>query len=70
MVAPAKIVSLVEDLKKKRASNQSFWLVGRPDVDLRRIKSLMRRPVVVDGRNLYNPDTMRTLGFVYRGIGR
>ena len=28
---------LTEDLKKKRA-NQSFWLVGRPDVDLRRIK--------------------------------
>jgi adenine-specific DNA-methyltransferase len=29
---------LTEDLKKKRASNQSFWLVGRPDVDLRQIK--------------------------------
>ncbi len=39
-------------------------------LDLRRIKSLMRRPVVVDGRNLYNRDTMRALGFVYRGIGR
>jgi adenine-specific DNA-methyltransferase len=30
---------LTDDLKKKRASNQSFWLVGRPDVDLRQIKS-------------------------------
>jgi len=29
---------LTEDLKKKRASNQSFWLVGRPDVELRKIK--------------------------------
>jgi adenine-specific DNA-methyltransferase len=28
---------LTEDLKKKRASNQSFWLVGRPDVELRKI---------------------------------
>ena len=28
---------LTEDLKKKRASNQSFWLVGRPDIDFRRI---------------------------------
>ena len=28
---------LTEDLKKKRASNQGFWLVGRPDVDLREI---------------------------------
>ena len=29
---------LTADLKKKRASNQSFWLVGRPDVDLRQVK--------------------------------
>jgi adenine-specific DNA-methyltransferase len=29
---------LTDDLKKKRSSNQSFWLVGRPDVDLRRAK--------------------------------
>jgi adenine-specific DNA-methyltransferase len=30
---------LTEDLKKKRASNQGFWLVGRPDVDLRHVKT-------------------------------
>jgi adenine-specific DNA-methyltransferase len=30
---------LTEDLKKKRSSNESFWLVGRPDVDVRPIKS-------------------------------
>jgi adenine-specific DNA-methyltransferase len=30
---------LTEDLKKKRASNQSFWLVGRPDVELRQVTS-------------------------------
>ena len=28
---------LTDDLKKKRTSNQSFWLVGRPDVDIRRL---------------------------------
>src|SRR5207245_131374 len=27
---------LTEGLKKKRASNQSFWLVGQPDIELRR----------------------------------
>ncbi len=32
---------LTEDLKKKRASNQSFWLVGRPDVELRRVRKDM-----------------------------
>jgi UDPglucose 6-dehydrogenase len=39
-------------------------------LDLVRLKRLMRRPVVVDGRNLYDPAEMRRLGFVYRGIGR
>ena len=29
---------LTEDLKKARSSNQSFWLMGQPDVDLRRQK--------------------------------
>ena len=39
-------------------------------LDLHRLKRLMRRPVVVDGRNIYDPQVMRQLGFVYRGIGR
>ncbi|MBU4278215.1 MAG: site-specific DNA-methyltransferase [Proteobacteria bacterium] len=29
---------LTEDLKKKRASNESFWLIGQPDVDLKQVK--------------------------------
>ena len=40
------------------------------NLDLARIKRSMRRPVVVDGRNIYDPARMRELGFVYRGIGR
>jgi UDPglucose 6-dehydrogenase len=39
-------------------------------LDLQKLKRMMRRPVVVDGRNLYDPAVMRSLGFVYRGIGR
>ena len=39
-------------------------------LDLQRLKRTMRRPVVVDGRNIYDPELMRRLGFVYRGIGR
>jgi UDPglucose 6-dehydrogenase len=31
---------------------------------------LMKQPVIVDGRNLYEPRKMRELGFVYRGVGR
>lgn len=39
-------------------------------LDFRRVKSLMKRPVVVDGRNIYEPSQMKDLGFVYRGVGR
>lgn len=39
-------------------------------LDLHRLRRVMRRPVVVDGRNIYDPDEMRRLGFVYRGVGR
>jgi UDPglucose 6-dehydrogenase len=38
--------------------------------DFGRIKLALRRPVVVDGRNLYDPGKMRTLGFTYVSIGR
>jgi len=39
-------------------------------LDLKRIHSVMRQPVIVDGRNIYDPMTMIELGFKYRGIGR
>ena len=39
-------------------------------LDLRRVKQLMRRPVIVDGRNIYDPALLKDLGFTYRGIGR
>jgi UDPglucose 6-dehydrogenase len=38
--------------------------------DFRRIKTLMRRPAIFDGRNIYNPQHLRELGFHYEGIGR
>ena len=39
-------------------------------LDLDRIKGEMRRPVIVDGRNIFDPKAMRERGFVYRGVGR
>ncbi|MDQ6720071.1 MAG: UDP-glucose/GDP-mannose dehydrogenase family protein [Candidatus Dormibacteraeota bacterium] len=40
------------------------------DLDLGRLKGSMRKAVMVDGRNIYDPSMMRSLGFTYRGIGR
>jgi len=39
-------------------------------LDLARIASSMHQPVMVDGRNLYDPQTARRAGFDYSGIGR
>ena len=34
------------------------------------LREAMRRPIVVDGRNIYDPEEMNALGFIYRGMGR
>jgi len=39
-------------------------------LDMARIKASMAQPVLIDGRNIYEPKKMQSLGFVYRGIGR
>jgi UDPglucose 6-dehydrogenase len=40
------------------------------EMDLARVKAGMRTPAIVDGRNIYDPDRVKALGFTYRGIGR
>jgi UDPglucose 6-dehydrogenase len=39
-----------------------------PDFEI--IKSLMRKPFVLDGRNLYNPEALSEMGIAYQGVGR
>lgn len=39
-------------------------------LDLPRVKNLMKQPVIVDGRNIYEPQVMHNLGFQYRAVGR
>jgi UDPglucose 6-dehydrogenase len=34
------------------------------------MRRLMRQPVVLDGRNVFDPARMAALGFTYHGIGR
>jgi adenine-specific DNA-methyltransferase len=51
---------LTDDLKKKRASNESFWLIGQPDVEVQRITSGPdegKLRVVVHGFDYYNTKT-------------
>jgi len=39
-----------------------------PDYD--RMRKLMRTPVIFDGRNIYDPETVRAHGFTYCSMGR
>ncbi len=39
-------------------------------LDFERIKSLMRQPILMDGRNTWDPEQVRSLGFTYFGVGR
>jgi len=40
------------------------------ELDLEKIKGLMRQPVFFDGRNVFEPEKMAARGFIYKGIGR
>jgi UDPglucose 6-dehydrogenase len=40
------------------------------NLDLSRMKSLMRRPILVDLRNVYEPERVKALGLTYQGVGR
>ncbi len=39
-------------------------------LDFKKIKTLLNQPVIIDGRNIYDPAEMEKLGFVYKSIGR
>jgi UDPglucose 6-dehydrogenase len=38
--------------------------------NLIRVKKLLRKPVIIDGRNIFEPASMKQQGFIYYGIGR
>jgi len=40
------------------------------DLNFSSIKNSMRTPILVDGRNFYNPQAIEEAGFVYRGVGK
>lgn len=40
------------------------------DVDLSRVRDLMRTPQIIDGRNMFKPEEMKCLGFTYYSVGR
>jgi UDPglucose 6-dehydrogenase len=39
-------------------------------LDLEKVKDLMKTPVIYDGRNMYDPPRMKEMGFTYKAVGR
>ncbi|MBU2632654.1 UDP-glucose/GDP-mannose dehydrogenase family protein [Patescibacteria group bacterium] len=40
------------------------------EIDFKKLKNIMKKPIIIDGRNIYDPAKMRELGFNYVGVGR
>ncbi len=63
-----------KDVYKALENSEMLILVTEWDkyknLDFKKVKKLMNKPVVLDGRNIYNPDKMKKLGFVYKGVGQ
>jgi UDPglucose 6-dehydrogenase len=74
VLGPRDDVALVERAEAALQGADALLVVTEwkefrtPDFDA--IKAALKQPVVLDGRNLYDPALMKTLGFEYRGIGR
>ncbi len=69
-----KVVTLYEDGYKALENSDGLilvteWLEYR-EPDFAKMKSIMRGSVVFDGRNIYKPEKMRSLGFDYFAVGR
>lgn len=39
-------------------------------LDLEKIQKMMKSPIILDGRNIYNPSEVKKIGFTYQGVGR
>jgi len=40
------------------------------ELDFTKVKRLLKRPLIIDGRNVYDPQAMKKMGFNYVGVGR
>ena len=40
------------------------------NLDLKKVKRLLNQPIIIDGRNIFEPKKMERLGFIYKSIGR
>ena len=62
--------SVYEAIKDKDAMLITTEWPQFQELDLLKVKKLLAKPIIVDGRNIYDPQKLKKLGFKYVGIGR
>lgn len=71
---PMKDVEFCKDAYETSKNSDCLIIVTEWDefkeLDFKKIKKLMRQPIIIDGRNIYDPVELKKLGFRYVGIGR
>jgi UDP-N-acetyl-D-mannosaminuronic acid dehydrogenase len=64
----------LKDLEEALKGSDCIAIVTAHDqykkLDLDRVKGLMRTPIIVDGRHLFNREDCIAKGFIFRGIGQ
>ena len=67
-------VSFIEDMNAVADGCDALVVATEWDefkkLDLDRARRAMTHPIMFDGRNLFDPDEMERLGFIYKSIGR
>ncbi len=74
VLAPSAKLSYVEDAYAAVEHADALLILTDwrefTELDLERIREQMRYPIIVDGRNLFQPEAMQALGFTYLSVGR
>jgi UDPglucose 6-dehydrogenase len=69
-----KDVTYVEDMNDVAEGCDALVIATEWDefkkLDLERVRKALSHPIMFDGRNLFDPDEMEKLGFIYKSIGR
>lgn len=67
-------VKICEEMYEAARECEALIVMTEWDVfvqaDLNFLKQIMKKPIVIDGRNIYSPSEMKSRGFLYKGVGR
>jgi UDPglucose 6-dehydrogenase len=67
-------IEMVDDPYKVAQGSDALMIVTEwnefKQLDLEKVKGLLKSPIIYDGRNIYEPNRMKEMGFTYRAVGR